>query len=577
MISFKTFLHAPLLLEAYDYSQMFTKVLELGKVTPVIDTYYRSYVLQSPEYLKKNFRIIWYNKLMQIYMAWTLDNLTLDDKVAEQNIKQYYKKLLQSECKKFNLADRPDILDSKMQNDFLPRKTLTQYKHFLDLHLKEIDDYNPTGKFPEEVFADMEKIEKEWASELDGTVQYIKQPLDHEEGYPDKRCFPIIEYGNGWYWVDLNTNYCSNESRAMGHCGTGSHGSTLLSLRYLNKRKSEPSTWLWEPHLTFEMGSDDHILYQMKGKQNTKPVEKYHKYILDLLLHKEVTSTKGTESYYIKGIERSSYGQDSDFSTEDLSDEFKEDLFEQRPELMGLMDYYKKVGKTDSFMQRMNELWISKDLHSLEWDEKKEFAVIYEARDLEDLVENYGDDTTKWIVDQDSDPDIEVSDDTIRECYEMLDEKKVEEYIRKEYPDEDEENWEDDMFQFLEDEGDDLYTQCRWAAERGIEGGRYNEMMSALDGGLKSFDITIGGETYNDLEDEAFINDVDNKWNQAPMKVYTNFKTVMLLLTDSDFELENGIGFEIKTSQPYYGFDGWEQLDARNFLKDESGFGYMVN
>ena len=93
----------------------------------------------------------------------------------------------------------------------------------------------------------------------------------------------------------------------------------------------------------------------------------------------------------------------------------------------------------------------------------------------------------------------------------------------------------------------------------------------------QSFDITIGGETYNDLEDEAFINDVDNKWNQAPMKVYTNFKTVMLLLTDSDFELENGIGFEIKTSQPYYGFDGWEQLDARNFLKDESGFGYMVN
>ena len=93
---------------------------------------------------------------------------------------------------------------------------------------------------------------------------------------------------------------------------------------------------------------------------------------------------------------------------------------------------------------------------------------------------------------------------------------------------------------------------------------------------VNSFDILIGDERYTDLEDMAHIKDVDNKWNLSPMKVYTDFNTVMLLLTDSDFKLENGIGFKIKTESPYYGFSGWESLDAWNYLKDESGFGYML-
>jgi len=88
----------------------------------------------------------------------------------------------------------------------------------------------------------------------------------------------IIEFDDGYYWIDLQTTYSRDEADAMGHCGNTNEGDTLLSLRDKNK----------SPHVTVAWDSKEKIIYQMKGRQNKKPVEKYHKYIYRFLIDPEL-------------------------------------------------------------------------------------------------------------------------------------------------------------------------------------------------------------------------------------------------------------------------------------------------
>ena len=82
---------------------------------------------------------------------------------------------------------------------------------------------------------------------------------------------------NGWYWLDRESNYCSIESKLMGHCGRADDpDATLFSLR-------DPQGL---PHVTAEIVIDDDgdaTVKQMKGKGNTTPDEKYHEMIYALL------------------------------------------------------------------------------------------------------------------------------------------------------------------------------------------------------------------------------------------------------------------------------------------------------
>jgi len=568
MISFNSFINKALLTEAYDYKQIFVKVLQLSDGHYGANETYKKTFERGQAVLKKNFRIIWYNKLVQLYIAsiirWERDEAA-----------KYYDKLLNSECKKYNLTS--DRLDEKIRKDFLPVKTLTEYEHFLDLHLKEIDDYNPTGKFPEEVFKDLKEIENEWAAELDGTVQYSKQPLLSEDEENKEGCIPVIDYKDGWYWVDLQTNYCEKESRAMGHCGSASRGSTLLSLRYLNKRKPDPSTWLWEPHITCELEPTG-IMTQRKGKQNTKPVEKYHKYMLDLLLHKVTTSSKGTQSYLIKGL-MNAYDPDSDFQIADLTPEERETLFEQRPELMTVSEMYKKVGKTPELIEKVTSTWNSlnqsrQNNYNLIWNENQKDAVIYVAPDIHDFIGDYGTSGARRVleVDQDGFNYNDPYEGNIEDCFDMLDSSKVTAYLEENYPD-DEEAWDGDEFKFLKDNNDDIYEQCRYAAERGEQDGISQEMMKSLYDALDS--ILIKDYNSDDILYGAYITK-ENVWSE-PLKVWLPFDKVLQCLEymENTEDWEN-YSFYVDVEEPYNGWSDYSTKGAKDYMKDESGFGNMM-
>jgi hypothetical protein len=134
--------------------------------------------------------------------------------------------------------------------------------------------------------------------------------------------------GNGFYWVDLNTNTSDEECKRMGHCGRTGSDKNLYSLRE-NKKLPGGKFTLNKSHLTSSIG-DDGILYQLKGPKNSKPQEEFHQYILPLFF---VLGGGGEEvDFLIKGF-GSEYASNLDFKITDLPDDTIKELYTQRPEL----------------------------------------------------------------------------------------------------------------------------------------------------------------------------------------------------------------------------------------------------
>jgi hypothetical protein len=118
----------------------------------------------------------------------------------------------------------------------------------------------------------------------------------------------LMTFDDGFYWINLETTTDKDEAKAMGHCGNTNNGTTILSLR---KDK--------QPHVTIAWNEDDNIFTQIKGKGNTKPVERYHPYIVDLIIELDVQGFK------------SEYNRTTDFDVDDLNDDLKQKLEDENP------------------------------------------------------------------------------------------------------------------------------------------------------------------------------------------------------------------------------------------------------
>lgn len=142
----------------------------------------------------------------------------------------------------------------------------------------------------------------DWHEQLESTGR----ALEIEEGQ-----IVVKQYEDGYYWLDLNTNKCQAEGGSMGHCGNTS-ADTLLSLR-------DPKG---EPHVTIAYNYNG-VYNQIKGKENKKPIEKYHPYIVDLYTESH-TPDDTDHSYQLTDYE-SEHDPHADFNLFDLG----EDLFEE--------------------------------------------------------------------------------------------------------------------------------------------------------------------------------------------------------------------------------------------------------
>ena len=135
----------------------------------------------------------------------------------------------------------------------------------------------PKQNLRELTFDKAEEKAKQWHDELNvsgGDVDYV-EPKENVI----LKTYQPNEFGKTYYWVMLPSNKCNLESSRMGHCGQSSYSDNLISFRsnYKNVNGEEVN----DSHITIGYGNG--YFYQVKGKQNKKPLEKYHPYIFDLI------------------------------------------------------------------------------------------------------------------------------------------------------------------------------------------------------------------------------------------------------------------------------------------------------
>lgn len=99
-------------------------------------------------------------------------------------------------------------------------------------------------------------------------VEQIFQELQKDEPTDGKI---VMKFSNGWYWTMLEHVEHSIEAKLMQHCATDGRGQ-LVSLRDPNN----------QPHVTMTWNRPKNTIYQIKGKQNKIPEEKYWPFIEQL-------------------------------------------------------------------------------------------------------------------------------------------------------------------------------------------------------------------------------------------------------------------------------------------------------
>jgi len=170
----------------------------------------------------------------------------------------------------------------------------------------------------------------EWHEELESSGGNINYTEEH----------PIIldfrdEDGFGYYWCDLQTNESNEECKRMGHCGRSNAADTLFSLRSYKGDKERNYT-INQSHLTMAINFTNGLVYQLKGKKNSKPSPKYHKYIVPLFSLTKDDYHGGDlsfdDDYLLQGL-GFEYQSEKDFKFYDLSDDLLQKLYQIRPDL----------------------------------------------------------------------------------------------------------------------------------------------------------------------------------------------------------------------------------------------------
>jgi len=119
--------------------------------------------------------------------------------------------------------------------------------------------------------------------------------------------------GIGHYWVDLKSSYSSDMMFRMNNCGRISDGNNLIVLR---EQTNDGNNFM---HVAVVIGGG--IIYQIKGPNNTKPLDKYE-FIFDFLMRFEP----------INGFKRV-FKPEFDFSIKDLKKDDLEGFMLKRPHI----------------------------------------------------------------------------------------------------------------------------------------------------------------------------------------------------------------------------------------------------
>ncbi len=143
---------------------------------------------------------------------------------------------------------------------------------------------------------------------------------------------PPIIFQDGFSWVQLTRGQCDVYGQSMGHCGNAMAVPDDRILSLVNTKTDEH-------FLSFIVNNG--ILGESKGRNNSKPDRKFHKYIIPLL-----------KSNYIETIRGAGYKPENNFNFHDLSKEQQTDILNIKPVIDDYVNY--KVSRKDIDVDKIN-------------------------------------------------------------------------------------------------------------------------------------------------------------------------------------------------------------------------------
>lgn len=541
-----------LIRQAANYEEMFNATFKALDATPEFAPGgpKEQQAIDGKNWVKKE--ITWAKKTFQSNNAWITWWLRWVRLCFE---KMYLPELFQKDFRAAQ-AKNPRITANDVQNGALAYEQFHRYiEHFISTPAPGIAAYRPEWQTLSQVHNELRDIEKDWQKSRAAILQ------------PQEGDTILIKFPDGWAWWLLNRHRCDEESRAMGHCGNGGSNDTTQRILSLRQPKGGNN---WEPHLTFILEGNG-FLGEMKGKNNDKPVNRYHKYIIALL-----------ENDIVKGIQGGGYLPEHNFAITDLTPEEQEALYEKKPALMPISVYYKKFGPDETFVEKVKAYFQETDNEEIGWLPEAQKFQIEEYADLDDLIQGAGNDTAKWAYkvlsgDEHLDVDSGYSQkDAAKNMLEELPNEEIEKIGRtlvRDYagqvndwleengydPEEDEFDVtdEDDIISFAEYVGDEVFEALDRAWETGHQWGAEKEISKYLE---------------QAIEDSVYVQSGDGIWNSKFYEAI-DIPTVLELIDNNnslyDYKHEDNDAREVRMGEPYNGFNDFDEKGAIESFHDE--------
>lgn len=302
---------------AQNYEDMFKPVLALD---PKLGPKVKEEIDWAKLQLKKQNRIMWWLRWVRLVMAQEGEKKVTA--ANQEEVKGSWQKLVSDMVAK-NGGEAGDHDTLQMLKGF--HATL---EHYYSLSADSIQNEEPGNQTPGDLMKRFERLEAEYNKE-------------HKKKLTPKQDDSVwMDFGNGWAWWFLPRAGCQDEGDAMGHCGNMPDqyrkDRGILSLR---KKKQVGKETRWEPHVTFILHNESNsspqgAIGEMKGKQNAKPVQAYHRYIAALL-----------KDPRIKGVTGGGWLEENNFEFSDLTEEEQAEVRKANPEAyFNVTDYIERFG-----------------------------------------------------------------------------------------------------------------------------------------------------------------------------------------------------------------------------------------
>jgi hypothetical protein len=290
MKSFKSYL-----IEAVNYEEMF-KILE-----------------SDPSKLKRaKFEIIWAKKnlLKQDRITWFLRIVKLKFLTPEQRAIEF--KELSKKGANWDDEYTAKIISSEGEFE----KFRNEFSKLITSDIPEASNIEFKFQSPSEIMKELKGRGQEYADKTKEVI-FDEDDSDYET---------VVEFPNGWRWINLNKPWCGKEGAAMHHCGNYPEMKPTDKVLSLREPRRVGGKLGWKPHLTFILEKGN-VLGQATGRAMTKPKKDLHPYIVALLINKKLP---------IEGIGSETLGaQDAkaNFRLSDLSEADLKKVLEANPDL----------------------------------------------------------------------------------------------------------------------------------------------------------------------------------------------------------------------------------------------------